>query len=143
MKLDAAVDPARRSRPKVPARIVIVESDAETAGRMGRTLADAGFVVDVMAPRKKILKRIREREPRMVIAEVLSPELDGFALCRQLKRSPGSSQVRVLLSSFLAAEARALEAGADGFLPKPVSERRLIELVRSVLGEGALKVDPS
>jgi CheY-like chemotaxis protein len=75
----------------------------------------------------------RDAAPRIVITEILIPKLDGLALCRAIKKDPALRATAVLIFSILAAERRALEAGADAFLMKPLAERRLIETVRTLI----------
>jgi two-component system cell cycle response regulator len=69
----------------------------------------------------------------VVIAEILSLEMDGFSLCRRLKGRSESRDVRVILMSPLEAEELAQEAGADAFLKKPVPEAALVRTVRSLI----------
>jgi len=134
MKSDVAMDEAPGSRSSEAERILIVESDGEVALEMSRALARGGFHVERCAPREDVVERIRELMPRLVIYDVLLPQLDGFALCRELKSSPETARIGLVLTSFLAAEDRALEAGADAFLLKHASPERLIEIVRDALG---------
>lgn len=86
----------------------------------------------------ELLSRARQNPPDLIILEVLLPALDGFQLCRQLKSDPATRFVPVLFYTVLAAEARAFQAGADGFLKKPQPPGRLIAEIRRLL-EASLK----
>ncbi len=79
------------------------------------------------------LERARELRPKIVVTEILVPRLDGLSLCRQLKSDPETRSMVVLVFSHLQAEDRALEAGADAFIVKPVDEEHLIETVSKLL----------
>jgi CheY-like chemotaxis protein len=68
-----------------------------------------------------------------VITEILLPKLDGLTLCRRIKANPDTQLVPVLILSILAAGARAKEAGADGFLLKPLVQHRLIAMVHDLI----------
>jgi CheY-like chemotaxis protein len=68
-----------------------------------------------------------------VITEVLVPKLDGLALCRAIKTDPLLHSTVVLVFSILAVHLRAVEAGADAFLIKPLADRRLVDTVRQLL----------
>jgi putative two-component system response regulator len=81
----------------------------------------------------ELLARARRNPPDLVILEALLPALDGFQLCRQLKSDLVTRAVPVLFYTVLAAEARALQAGADGFLKKPQPPGRLIAEIRRLL----------
>lgn len=58
---------------------------------------------------------------------------DGLSVCRALKADPATRDIRVLVFSILAAEDRALQAGADVFLRKPLDDAELIRTVQSLL----------
>lgn len=59
--------------------------------------------------------------------------IDGLAVCRALKSDPATNDIPVLVFSILAAEERALEAGADAFLRKPLDDLRLVDTVNKML----------
>ena len=71
--------------------------------------------------------------PDLIITEILVPQLDGLSLCRRLKGAPETADISVLVFSILSSRARALEAGADGFLMKPLAEHRLLTAVQELL----------
>jgi len=103
---------------------------------MQRTLAQAlkehcelTFVEDGAA----LLAQAHEKPPDLIILELLLPTLDGFQVCRRLKNDPATRGIPVLVFTLLAAEARALQAGADGFLQKPLRPQTLLEEIRRLL----------
>jgi DNA-binding response OmpR family regulator len=59
--------------------------------------------------------------------------LDGLALCRRLKADEATKGAAVVVFSLLSAAARARDAGADAFLPKPLAAQRLVDTVRGLL----------
>jgi two-component system, cell cycle response regulator len=79
------------------------------------------------------LERATTLHPEVLITEILVPALDGLALCRRIKQDPATRHIAVLIFSILLAEQRAREAGADGFLRKPLAEKRLVETVRELI----------
>jgi two-component system cell cycle response regulator len=71
----------------------------------------------------------------IVLLDVMMPGLDGFEVCRQLKKNPATLHIPVVLITALdqpADRLRGLEAGADDFLTKPLDEMALIARVRSL-----------
>jgi len=72
----------------------------------------------------------------IVLLDVLMPELDGFEVCRRLKANPATHHIPVVMVTALdqpADRVRGLEAGADDFLTKPVSDIALVARVRSLV----------
>lgn len=103
---------------------------------MQRTLAHilkGQFQVDFVETGPALLSRVRQKPPDLVILEALLPGLDGFQLCRRLKSDPATRSVPLLFYTVLAAEARAYQAGAEGFLQKPQPPERLIGEIRRLL----------
>jgi CheY-like chemotaxis protein len=72
-----------------------------------------------------------------VITEILLPGLDGLSVCRSIRSDPAMKDVLVLVFSILSAEQRALDAGADAFLKKPLDDVRLVETVNELLRKGS------
>jgi DNA-binding response OmpR family regulator len=96
-------------------------------------LTEAGFEVTFAADGLDALQLARTLRPLIVITEILVPRLDGLALCRRLKADEATKGAAVVVFSLLSAAARARDAGADAFLPKPLAAQRLIDTVRGLL----------
>lgn len=96
-------------------------------------LEQAGYVVEFASDGSAALARARELRPAMLITEILVPRMDGLTLCRTLKADADTRKIIVLVFSHLDAEERALEAGADAFLLKPLTEERLVGTLRKLL----------
>lgn len=81
------------------------------------------------------LTRAHELRPAILVTEVLVPKLDGLSLCQRLKADPETSSIVVLIFSHLEAEDRALEAGADAYLKKPIREEHLVETLGRLIAK--------
>jgi two-component system response regulator MprA len=114
-------------------KVLVVDSDHHVVDYVRYFLGEAGYVTAYAPPGPDALSAVFRTRARLLIAEILTPGLDGFSLCRRLKNHTDGRGVRVILLSSLAARERAREAGADAFLMKPVSEARLLKTVRGVL----------
>lgn len=119
--------------------VLVVERDPHVRELEAHFLQQAGFQVAFAADGKEALVRARETLPHVLITEVLVPKLDGLSLCRQLKQDERTKHISVLVFSILAANSRAMEAGANAFLKKPLAEQRLITTVNSLIDNSRRK----
>lgn len=79
------------------------------------------------------LRAARARHPSLVVLDAVLPDGDGLSLCRRIKQDPETSGIPVLCFSSLMARDRCLEAGADGFMLKPVERDLLLDRIRGIL----------
>jgi putative two-component system response regulator len=81
------------------------------------------------------LELVQRERPDVVILDAIMPELDGFEVCRRLKRDPATRLIPVVLATGLDVDehrVRAHEAGADDILAKPFDVSRVLSRVRSL-----------
>jgi CheY-like chemotaxis protein len=79
---------------------------------------------------------IDRRQPDLVLLDVMMPGLDGFEICRRLKKQESTREVPVVLLTALDDESyrkRAEEAGADQFMAKPIHRDQLLATMRTLL----------
>jgi CheY-like chemotaxis protein len=115
------------------ALILVVERDYHIRALERFFLEEAGFAVEFADDGMKGLELARQMLPAVLITEILVPRMDGLSVCRALKSDPVTREMIVLVFSILAAEERAREAGADGFLRKPLNDVFLIETIEKLL----------
>ena len=131
--LDAGKTPTTHRR----ALILVVERNPIVQRLERFFLEQAGFEVEFIADGVSALARARELNPEILVTEILVPKMDGLSLCHALKSDPVTRDIRVLVFSHLYAEERALDAGADAFLIKPLDEERLIDTVAKLISLSA------
>jgi CheY-like chemotaxis protein len=115
------------------ALILVVERDPHVQRLERFFLEEAGFTVEFAADGQQAIELTKKLNPAIVITEILVPKCDGLTVCRTLKRDAATQHIVVLVLSILSAEDRAREAGADGFLRKPLNETLLTDSVRQLL----------
>ena len=115
------------------ALILVVERNPVVQRLERFFLEQAGYSVEFASDGISALARAQELCPKIVVTEILVPGLDGLSLCQALKSDPRTSSIIVLIFSHLHAEDRAVEAGADGFIVKPIEEDLLIDTVSKLL----------
>ncbi|MBV8804763.1 MAG: HAMP domain-containing histidine kinase, partial [Sinobacteraceae bacterium] len=123
------------------ANILVVDDNADMRGYLCRLLGQR-WRTENAADGLAALERIRRRPPDLVIADVMMPRLDGFALLRALRADPSTAQIPIMLLSARAGEeasAEGLRAGADDYIIKPFSSRELIARVEARLAQARLR----
>jgi DNA-binding response OmpR family regulator len=115
------------------ALILVVERNPSVQRLERCLLEEAGFEVEFAGDGISALALARELRPHLLVSEILVPRLDGFSLCRAIRADRKSNSVAIVLISHLDAEERALAAGADAFILKPIDPDVLIERVFELL----------
>ena len=123
-----------------PQRILIAERDEAIRELQQYFLERAGFITDFAADGQVALDVVRLNPPTLIIAEILIPGIDGLALCRRLHDDPVTADIPVLIFSILNAGARAREAGAKGFLRKPIIESTFLATIHKLIAAHPLVV---
>jgi class 3 adenylate cyclase/CheY-like chemotaxis protein len=123
------------------ATVLIVDDSAESRKLLALRLAQQGHRVLQAAGGQEALRLAEQEPPALVLLDVLMPDLDGFEVCRRLRRLPALRAVPVLMLTALDGTdhiVRGLEAGADDFVSKPFQPAELAARVRSLLRVKAL-----
>ena len=119
--------------------ILVVERNPAVQRLERYFLEQAGFAVEFANDGATALQRAQQLKPELLVAEILVPVLDGLSLCRAIKSDPETAHILVLIFSHLHAEDRAIDAGADAFLLKPLNEELLIHTVEKLINLAAEK----
>jgi DNA-binding transcriptional MerR regulator len=115
--------------------VLLAERDPYGAELSGHFLRTAGYVVELVLSADEAERAFRERRPALAIIELLISGGAGAELCHQLKQL---APVPLLAVSSLAARERALSAGADAFLHKPLDPMQLVSAVKDLLAGRAV-----
>jgi DNA-binding response OmpR family regulator len=116
-----------------PARILVVEDDLTLSETLEYNLAAEGYEIVTAADGLTALEVSREEEPDLIVLDIMLPGLDGFEVCRILRRE---MTVPILMLTARVDEVDrvvGLEMGADDYLIKPFSMREFLARVKALL----------
>ncbi|MEW5720640.1 MAG: response regulator transcription factor, partial [Chloroflexota bacterium] len=119
------------------ARILVVSGDTSILRATSRILKSAGYRIIEAATGEEGLRAAQEQAPDLVLLDVALSDLDGVEVCRRIKAAPVTARAFVVLLSNVKtdseSQANGIEAGADGYITRPVSDRELLARVQALL----------
>ncbi len=123
--------------------VLIVDDEPRNLYMLEVVLKGFGYEVVTAENGAEALKRAREREPDLIVTDILMPVMDGFTLCRQWKADERLRDIPFVFYTATYTEQKdeefALSLGADRFIVKPQEPDVLAEAVKSVLDESRAK----
>jgi DNA-binding response OmpR family regulator len=120
-------------------RVLLVEDEGDVAELIRYNLAKEGYDVVLTANGNEALRLAREHRPDVLLLDIMVPQLNGWEVCRRLKKDPELASIPVIMVSGRVEEGDKVlgfEVGADDYVTKPSSPRELIARVRAVLRRG-------
>ena len=117
------------------ARVLVVDDVPANVKLLEARLSAEYFDVSTAYNGAEALTLAERAECDIILLDVMMPDMDGFEVCRRLKANPATHHIPVVMVTALdqpSDRVRGLEAGADDFLTKPVTDVALISRVRSL-----------
>ncbi|MEP6779773.1 MAG: response regulator [Gemmatimonadaceae bacterium] len=119
-----------------PGTILVVEDNEDNRVIYGTMLRAHGFVVQEADGGEVAIKMAKEAPPNLVLMDIGLPMMDGVEATRLLKQDPVTAGIPVLAltaHALLAERQRAVQAGVDGYLVKPIASSALVREVEQAL----------
>ncbi|MEO1056387.1 MAG: response regulator transcription factor [Actinomycetota bacterium] len=114
-------------------RILAVEDDERIRSAVKLALEDEGWVVDEAESGEEAIDMFQTSAPDVVLIDIMLPGIDGFELCRTLRRTSDVPVVMVTARNDTHDVVAGLEAGADDYLTKPFAPKELSARIRALL----------
>ena len=121
---------------RTPPLILIVEDNPASLDIMQARLTANNYEVITATDGKEGLVMAREKQPDLILLDIMMPKMDGLEVCRRLKEDPSLSFIPIIMVTAKADSkdvVAGLEAGGDEYLTKPVDHAALVARVKSML----------
>jgi two-component system alkaline phosphatase synthesis response regulator PhoP len=119
-----------------PARILIADDNPQGVELLEAYLADTDYEIQTAVDGDETLQKVRDWQPDLILLDIMMPKISGFEVCKRIRSSPATSGIVVIMITALDQPSdvdRAVEAGTNDFLTKPINKTELLLRVRSAL----------
>ena len=116
--------------------VAVVDDDREVREYLAAVLERAGYAVALAANGLRLVSALQVDRPDLILLDVNMSWIDGFELCRALKKNPEWAQIPVVFVSGRSAPSdveAGMACGAVDFFPQPIDGRALVDRVRELL----------
>jgi len=119
-------------------KILVVDDEIYIVHILDFSLGIEGYEVMTALDGEQALAKVAQDKPDLIVLDIMMPKLDGYETCKALKSNPETKDIPVIL---LSAKGRnvdqkvGFEVGADDYITKPFSPRKLVERINAILGQ--------
>jgi len=119
-------------------RILVVDDEIYIVHILDFSLGMEGYEVITALDGEQALEKLKTEKPDLIVLDIMMPKLDGYEVCKAIKSSPETRHIPVIL---LSAKGRnvdqklGFDVGADDYITKPFSPRKLVERINQLLGQ--------
>jgi two-component system alkaline phosphatase synthesis response regulator PhoP len=121
-------------------KILVVDDEIYIVHILDFSLGMEGYEVLTALDGEQALEKARAEHPDLIVLDIMMPKLDGYETCKMLKADAATRDIPVIL---LSAKGRnvdqkvGFEVGADDYITKPFSPRKLVERINALLGQSS------
>jgi adenylate cyclase len=117
-------------------KILVVDDTPQNIKVLDAILSPRGYRVATARSGPEALQKVQEEAPDLVLLDILMPEMSGYEVAQRLRADPSTQFLPIVMVTALGAQeekVKAIDAGADDFLTKPVNQLELLARVKSLL----------
>jgi DNA-binding response OmpR family regulator len=134
---------ADTSKPNLDrARILIADDNPQGVELLEAYLGDSTYETRTAIDGEQTLKLVQAWKPDLLLLDIMMPKISGFEVCKRLRSNPATRDIAVLMVTALDQPSdveRAVEAGTDDFLTKPINKSELLLRIQAVLKSRSMK----
>lgn len=126
----------RREERKIPSKILIADDNHQNCELLDAYLADEGFQIEMAYDGQQTLDAVAKSQPDVILLDIMMPKMSGYEVCQRLKADPKTHNISIIMVTALAEMGdieKAVNAGANDFLTKPVNKLELTTRVKTLL----------
>lgn len=120
----------------MPNKILIADDNLANRELLEAYLAGVDCDTDIAVDGLDTLAKVQSFQPDLILLDIMMPKLSGFEVCKKLKEAPDTRKIMILMVTALNELGdieRAVAAGTDDFLSKPVNKVELVKRVQNML----------
>jgi PleD family two-component response regulator len=124
------------SEPGRKPRVLIADDNPQGVELLEAYLAECDYDVETAGDGEATLEKVYAWKPDLILLDIMMPRISGFEVCKRLRASPATRDITVLMITALDQPSdidRAVEAGTNDFLTKPINKTELLLRVRAAL----------
>jgi CheY-like chemotaxis protein len=117
-------------------RVLIADDNPTNVELLEAYLADKDYEIGIAVDGKDTLQKVVDFRPDLILLDIMMPKMSGFEVCKQLKENAATKGIMILMVTALNELGdieRAVAAGCDDFLTKPVNKVELLKRVENML----------
>jgi len=118
--------------------ILIVEDNQTNAQLLKDVLVIKGYEVFIVTNGDDALASMEASKPDLVLMDVQLPGMDGYEVTRKMRENPQTKELPVIAVTAYALKGdkkKAMDAGCDGYMSKPINTRELPKMVENLIGK--------
>lgn len=117
-------------------KILVVEDSPTYLRQISALLQDQGYHTITAIDGEEAMQKAIQDDPTLIVLDVILPKKNGFQVCRQLKTSAATQNIKILMLTSKSQDSDrfwGMKQGADGYMTKPVDENELLTTVARLL----------